>query len=61
MPRWLNNPLPGVVVLGHNDVQQVIASCFFNIHLIITLLRPRTGALRPNLISSPILNLFSDD
>ena len=29
MQRRLNNPLPGVVVLGHNDVQQVIASCFF--------------------------------
>ena len=40
-----------VAVLGHSIVQQVIALEFSNAARSATLLRPGTGALRPNLNS----------
>ena len=47
-----------VAVLGHSTVQGAMALGFSNDLRSVTLLRPRTGALRPNLVSRQ--SAFSD-
>ena len=43
-----------MVVLGHSNVQQAIALDFSDALRSATLLRPRMGALRPNLVFTPM-------
>ena len=43
-----------MAVLGHSDVQRANAPDFSNALRSATLLRPRTGALRPNLVFTPM-------